>query len=188
MLFLECWAHEESKGWRFVNVNAEVLNVEVADETLQIKSSSMNDGPNEGNHNDESQYKQISTVEEKIKLEKASDKETDLIDLNESRPTGRSKPNTLQSDQTENKDELEISEKDAYEIYNIKNLESQRSVLKTVKLVKTSCGDSHNIGLDIDGRGYSLPSPLDFDPFPSGSTHKVRIFKINCLYFKSGIV
>ena len=42
-----------------------------------------------------------------------------------------------------------------------------------VRLVKTNCGDAHNIGLDIDGKAYSLPSPLDFDPFPSGAPHKV---------------
>ena len=42
-----------------------------------------------------------------------------------------------------------------------------------VRLAKTSCGDAHNIGLDDEGKVYSLPSPLDFDPFPSGTTHKV---------------
>lgn len=42
-----------------------------------------------------------------------------------------------------------------------------------VQLTKTSCGDAHNIGLDVDGKAYSLPSPLDFDPFPSGTPHKV---------------
>lgn len=44
---------------------------------------------------------------------------------------------------------------------------------KQVHLVKTSCGDAHNVGLDADGLAYSLPSPLDFDPFPSGTQHKV---------------
>ena len=42
-----------------------------------------------------------------------------------------------------------------------------------VRLVKTSSGDAHNIGLDDGGNAYSLPSPLEFDPFPSGSQHKV---------------
>ena len=42
-----------------------------------------------------------------------------------------------------------------------------------VRLTKSSCGDAHNIGLDVDGKAYSLPSPLDFDPFPSGTPHKV---------------
>lgn len=42
-----------------------------------------------------------------------------------------------------------------------------------VRLMKTSCGDAHNIGLDIDGKAYSLPSPLDFDPFPNGTSNKV---------------
>ena len=43
-----------------------------------------------------------------------------------------------------------------------------------VHLVKTSCGDAHNIGLDKEGKAYSLPSPLDFDPFPSDTQHKVH--------------
>ena len=42
-----------------------------------------------------------------------------------------------------------------------------------VHLVKTSCGDAHNIAFDADGRAYSLPSPLDFNPFPSDTQHKV---------------
>ena len=42
-----------------------------------------------------------------------------------------------------------------------------------VRLVKTSSGDAHNIGLDDGGNAYALPSPLEFDPFPSGSQHKV---------------
>ncbi len=42
------------------------------------------------------------------------------------------------------------------------------------QLVKTSCGDSHNIGLDVNGLAYNLPSPLDFDVFPSNVKHKAR--------------
>jgi hypothetical protein len=43
-----------------------------------------------------------------------------------------------------------------------------------VHLVKTSCGDAHNIAFDKDGLAFSLPSPLDFNPFPSDTQHKVR--------------
>ena len=50
--------------------------------------------------------------------------------------------------------------------------ESDENSITAVKLTKTSCGDNHNIGLDSEGKAYSLPSPLDFDPFPNG-THKV---------------
>ena len=32
---LECWAHEESKGWRFVNVNAEVTDGISKDASLE---------------------------------------------------------------------------------------------------------------------------------------------------------
>lgn len=42
-----------------------------------------------------------------------------------------------------------------------------------VDLVKTSCGDNHNLGLDSTGLAYSLPSPLEFDVFPSDTRHNV---------------
>ncbi len=51
--------------------------------------------------------------------------------------------------------------------------ESSNKTAEMVSLIKTSCGDAHNIGLDDEGKAYSLPSPLDFDPFPSSTTHKV---------------
>ena len=73
----------------------------------------------------------------------------------------------------ENKNEWDVKQKEKHEIQNEKNLTTIGTLAKTVNLVKTSCGDAHNIGLDVEGRAYSLPSPLDFDPFPSGSTHKV---------------
>jgi hypothetical protein len=53
-----------------------------------------------------------------------------------------------------------------------KNIILQHSTHQ-VHLVKTSCGDAYNIGLDKEGRAYSLPSPLDFHPFPSDTQHKV---------------
>lgn len=49
----------------------------------------------------------------------------------------------------------------------------QDSCEDRVHLIKTSCGDAYNIGMDKEGRAYSLPSPLEFDPFPSGIQHKV---------------
>ena len=88
--YLECWAHEESKGWRLVQVGTET-----------------------------------------------DEKNSSLIDLIDQNPS--------------EKPEVRIS------------------------LRKTSCGDAHNIGLDADGRAYSLPSPLDFAPYPgaAASGHKV---------------
>jgi alpha-tubulin suppressor-like RCC1 family protein len=50
---------------------------------------------------------------------------------------------------------------------------------KPVRLVKTSCGDAHNLGLDADGRAYSLPSPLDVDVFP-GSAKPHRVTDVVC--------
>lgn len=43
----------------------------------------------------------------------------------------------------------------------------------TIHMVKTSCGDAHNLGLDAEGQAYSLPSPLDFAAFPPGGSHRV---------------
>ena len=45
--------------------------------------------------------------------------------------------------------------------------------IPSADLVKTSCGDNHNLGLDSSGLAYSLPSPLDFDVFPPDSRHRV---------------
>ena len=57
-------------------------------------------------------------------------------------------------------------------LHNVKDPEKEGQ--NSVKLLKTSCGDAHNIGLDSDGRAYSLPSPLDFNPYPGGDgSHKV---------------
>ncbi len=44
--------------------------------------------------------------------------------------------------------------------------EDEESKKNESKLVKTSCGDAHNLGLDSEGQAYSLPSPLEFDVFP----------------------
>ena len=103
--------------------------------------------------------------------EKASEKETNLIDLTDG--SGHTKCNSNSTGHIENKDEMNIKEKNLQVIQN--NLVN-KATTQQVRLVKTSCGDAHNIGLDIDGRAYSLPSPLDFDPFPSGSTHKASTF------------
>ena len=48
-----------------------------------------------------------------------------------------------------------------------------KAAVSSVHMVKTSCGDNHNIGLDCNGVAYSLPSPLEFDTFPSDSRHRV---------------
>ena len=98
--YLECWTHEESKGWRKVNVGSD-----------QLASSQ-------------------STPD-----------------------TEKEPPKLIEMDSPSSNDEPEST--------------------TPVRLVKTSCGDAHNIGLDDGGNAYSLPSPLEFDPFPSGSQHKV---------------
>ncbi len=52
--------------------------------------------------------------------------------------------------------------------------EQQQQVQDVVCMVKTSCGDAHNLGLDSTGQAYSLPSPLDFHAFPGDGRHKVK--------------
>ena len=42
-----------------------------------------------------------------------------------------------------------------------------------VVLVKTACGDYHNLGLDTQGQAYSLPSPLHLASFPGAPALKV---------------
>ena len=99
--------------------------------------------------------------------EKASEKENNLIDLRD--VSGNTKFISNSTGHVEGKEELNRKENSLQDIQN--NIVN-KAATKLVRLVKTSCGDAHNIGLDLDGRAYSLPSPLDFDPFPSGSTHK----------------
>jgi alpha-tubulin suppressor-like RCC1 family protein len=66
------------------------------------------------------------------------------------------------------------TEKDTPTLIEVEKSSSEdKDQQQAVRLVKTSCGDAHNIGLDVDGAAYSLPSPLDFDPFPSSTQHKV---------------
>ena len=137
------------------------------DETLHCKELS-GDGDLRGDiNNDETTSQHQSSVEQAVDSEKASEKETNLIDLTDS--SGQTKFNSNSTGHIDDKGELNTKEKCFQEIQN--NLVN-KAATNQVRLVKTSCGDAHNIGLDLDGRAYSLPSPLDFDPFPSGSKHK----------------
>ena len=108
-MLLECWTHEEAKGWRKVQVGTEkVPNPERKDSKEDIEPTS-----------------------------------SPLIDLND-------KPQESKPADDVNEDKPLV-----------------------INMTKTSCGDSHNLGLDSDGQAYSLPSPLTFDAFPSNSSHKV---------------
>ena len=140
-------------------------------ESSLLKPPSTNDRST-GNSSDEEHPIQqaIITTEDGI-AEKAIDKEDNLIDLHGT--SGHNLSISASNNQMENKDEWDIKQKEKYEVQNERNLTTPGTLTKTVTLVKTSCGDAHNVGLDDEGRAYSLPSPLDFDPFPSGSTHKV---------------
>jgi len=42
-----------------------------------------------------------------------------------------------------------------------------------VSMVRTACGDFHNLACDAAGQAYSLPSPLSFSSFPGGAQHRV---------------
>ena len=46
-------------------------------------------------------------------------------------------------------------------------------------MVKTTCGDNHNLGLDATGVPYSLPSPLEFDASPPESARE-RVTDVVC--------
>ena len=155
---LECWAHEESKGWRFVNVNAEVTDG-------ISKDGSLEDEETQSNYNNQAEEPEtLNSYNKGDKAEQLSVQDTNLINLNEG------------SDKIENKDEfLNSKDNESCDLKNKTNISSTKTVTNSTRLVKTSCGDAHNIGLDEDGKAYSLPSPLDFNPFPNGSTHKVRI-------------
>ena len=167
IIIVECWAHEESKGWRFVNVNAELPNDSVTNRTLNHNCNNL-----ESDLPDNSNCDIPILQKDDINNENALNKEADLIDLNDGSKNCTASVNA--SSQSENKDDLGPKEKDIHEKYTQNSIIDEKSEAKIVQLVKTSCGDAHNIGLDIDGRAYSLPSPLDFDPFPSGYRHKVR--------------
>ena len=150
-----------------MNVNAEINDEHHEDGPLQFKESYEGDKLREAINDDEIPNLYESSVERDVDLEKSNVKETNLIDLNGS--DGHSKLNRHSVEHTENKSNSNTTDKCVEFQENLVN----KTVKKPVKLLKTSCGDAHNIGLDTDGKAYSLPSPLDFDPFPSGSTHKV---------------
>ena len=163
---LECWAHEESKGWRYVNVNAEVSGDKLKNSSASLRPSSTNNRSRESLNNKEQPNQQQTRLITEETTPNGVNKEANLIDLHGSSVSESA------NDQIENQGECDLKEQNMYENQTEQNM-TDTVACATVNLVKTSCGDAHNIGLDEDGRAYSLPSPLDFNPFPSASTHKV---------------
>ena len=108
----------------------------------------------------------ISKLNEDI-LEKSDVQVSNLIDLND-RGSNSLVADNLKNE-TDNKNTIS-SNKETSDWKNTQIIMESN----TVQMLKTSCGDAHNIGLDVNGKAYSLPSPLDFNPFPNGSTHKVK--------------
>ena len=162
----ECWAHEESKGWRFVNVNAEVPD------------SNLKDGKPENDKKDEIviQNQELDNINSNINENKSNEisvEVTNLIDLND-KSSNSLVENDLKNEMEYKGDIHSINEK-SDSLKNQQNMTNSKVLNNTVQMLKTSCGDAHNIGLDENGKAYSLPSPLDFNPFPNGSTHKVKI-------------
>jgi len=160
----ECWAHEESKGWRFVNVNAEVPD------------SNLKDGKPENDKKDEIviQNQELDNINSNINENKSNEisvEVTNLIDLND-KSSNSLVENDLKNEIEYKGDIHSINEK-SDSLKNQQNMTNSKVLNNTVQMLKTSCGDAHNIGLDENGKAYSLPSPLDFNPFPNGSTHKV---------------
>ena len=99
--------------------------------------------------------------------EKSGVQVTNLIDLNDKGS------NSLVADNLKNETEKKNMSSNNKEPFDLKNTQIIMET-NTVQMLKTSCGDAHNIGLDVNGKAYCLPSPLDFNPFPNGSTHKVK--------------
>jgi len=155
----ECWAHEESKGWRLVNVNAEQPEIILKDASPE-KESKMGNTPQ---YEEPDNFK--TSINEDI-LEKSDVQVSNLIDLNDRGS------NSLVADNLKNETENKNTSSNNKETFDWKNTQIIMET-NTVQMLKTSCGDAHNIGLDVNGKAYCLPSPLDFNPFPNGSTHKV---------------
>ena len=149
------------------------MNAEVISDNLKNESSLINSPQNDrptGSINKDNPSQELTLINTVGITENPIGEEVDLIDLHES--NGTNAPLSSLINQPDNKDEND-RESDKQDIQHETNLTTKSTFVKSINLVKTSCGDAHNVGLDSDGRAYSLPSPLDFNPFPSGSTHKV---------------
>jgi len=147
----ECWAHEESKGWRLVNVGAESPIGDSHDDVTNIiikRSSIAEEGEESAKQQDEKQSATSDSSTPNNENEQKKDDEKESSNMTSSVPLT---PPPKQP------------------------MTSQLNGEQAVRLCKTSCGDAHNIGLDTEGRAYSLPSPLDFSPpYPGqGQGHKV---------------
>ena len=208
--FLDCWAHEESKGWRYVNVSAEHntdRNESSSCFNPASRGGSSSDGEEQQQSNNSHQKPQqitlksskeqeppekqkltthcASHIDEKTQAVREISENNVLIDLcsesaAEFQNVSKDTTNTDDDENVEFKNQYNANicqqgKREAQNKDNVASIRSQStsSSHKCVSLIKTSCGDAHNIGLDIEGRAYSLPSPLDFDPFPNNATHKV---------------
>jgi len=153
----ECWTHEEGKGWRRVLV-----------ETEQPQSA-------ESTQSDETVTTVIEELDKELEEEgkegeaECKDKESRLIEVLEE----EEKSDTVKEDTGQ----VALSSVVALDTSADEGREGMSSTPDNeevpICMVKTACGDYHNIGLDSSGQAYSLPSPLSFSSFPSGAQHKV---------------
>ena len=130
--YSECFTHEEGKGWRRVNVGAELPT---SPSQLQSPSAEESSGGTSiGN----------SRLKSRNGKKSGSSTPEDEVGSGEAVVDDASPPANSH-----------------------------------VELVKTTCGDNHNLGLDASGVPYSLPSPLEFDASPPESARE-RVTDVVC--------
>ena len=142
----ECWTHEEGKGWRRVLVETELPEVVTpSDDTTTTASTLLLEEPPVEESNDGTALERDQLI---IVNNQDTNTKTDLCP--------KEKPTTLHHGST------------ASTVSNSPDNEEN-----PVFMVKTACGDYHNLGLDAQGQAFSLPSPLHIHGFPGSPALKV---------------
>jgi len=142
----ECWTHEEGKGWRRVLVETELPEVVTpSDDTTTTASTLLLEEPPAVDSSD-------GTALERDQLIIVNNQDTNT----KTELCPKEKPTTLHHGST------------ASTVSNSPDNEEN-----PVFMVKTACGDYHNLGLDAQGQAFSLPSPLHIHGFPGSPALKV---------------
>ncbi|XP_023344096.1 E3 ubiquitin-protein ligase HERC2 [Eurytemora carolleeae] len=100
-----------------------------------------------------------------------------LVETEESRVKTPSEDTctTVSSSLEQEKEQLVILEKDdeKEDPGKPENSSGPENLETPIIMVKTACGDYHNLGLDTQGQAYSLPSPINVSSFPGAPALKV---------------
>ena len=154
----ECWTHEEGKGWRRVLVETEAPEevVTPSDDTTTTASTLL--------------------LEESIgdtgKERGGVGGGDPLIIINQQQ---KSNTKTTTSENTTAKHNKLLITSATTTTNNTSTTanNSPENEENPVFMVKTACGDYHNLGLDSQGQAFSLPSPLHIHGFPGSPALKV---------------